>query len=517
MKVFYKRLFCMVIPAAVLAAAGIYAIIQEGRLAREAERLALAAKAEKAAKYVSSKVKERFDKYFVLIESARRENRTALVADLVNSEPFILSGYLWITEDKTSRRYARERGSIEWTSKDFQVNEFLQNREKRFQEFSMSKVGDIKWSRQEGRDGGRVACWMKVSTNEVWLLEVDRLAVLSRMHGWIEECGVDNPRGEGRNGVAAEVCGLSGEVLFPSSIKLEGSSIGEATLEEICMPDWSIRVAWSEGDAIVAGSVARIIIGAGSLLGLCVACFVVGFMMFVKSALAAQKDAMQKTTFVDNVSHELKTPLTAIRLYVDMLMAKKITSEERRAHALEVISSESNRLLRMVESLLDFSRLERGRRTYSLEVVNVGDFVYDTIDMVRTKFEENGISFKSDGNVFAKLDRDAFRQILLNVLDNAAKYAAFAGNVSVSVKRENGRVEVSVEDKGSGLSAEARERVFERFWRGDDSIVTEESGNGLGLSIARHLAEGMSCKLYVSPGEEGGCKFTFETKEVQDV
>lgn len=517
MKIFYKRLFCMVVPVAVLAAAGIYAIIQEGRLARETQRIALGAKAEKAAKYASLKVKEKFNKYFDLIERARREERPALVDELVNKEPFVLSGYLWQTEESHDRRYTRIRGSIEWTSKDFQVNEFFKTREKRFQEFSLAKTGDIKWSRQEGRDGGRVACWMKISTNEVWLLEVDRLAVLSRIHGWIEECGVDNPRGEGTNGTAAEVCGLSGELLFPSSIKLEGSSIGEATLEEICMPDWSIRVAWSEGDEIVAGSVARIIIGAGALLGLCVACFVVSFMMFVKSAIAAQKDAMQKTTFVDNVSHELKTPLTAIRLYVDMLITKKISSESRREHALEVISSESNRLLRMVENLLDFSRLEKGRRAYSLEVVNVGDFVYDTIDMVRTKFDENGISFKSDKNCFAKLDRDAFRQILLNVLDNAAKYAAFAGIVSVGVKCEAGNIKVTVDDKGPGLSEEAMERVFDRFWRGDDSVSAEESGNGLGLSIARHLAEGMNCKLYVSENEEGGCRFTFETKEVQDV
>lgn len=233
-----------------------------------------------------------------------------------------------------------------------------------------------------------------------------------------------------------------------------------------------------------------------------------------KAAEKARHDDEMKTRFVSDVSHELKTPLAAMGLWVDMLAGGRLADESRRRHALDVVVEEKGRMLRLVENLLDFTRLEQGRRSYSLETVDVGKVTDDTVDLLRGDFVEHGISVSTAVDSFAIADRDALKGILANLIGNAAKYAASNGPVEVTVRREGEWVQVSVADRGHGIALEEQDRIFERFYRSDSGGVSAKGGFGLGLPISRRLARDMGGDLAVTSRPDGGSIFTLQLHAV---
>ena len=217
----------------------------------------------------------------------------------------------------------------------------------------------------------------------------------------------------------------------------------------------------------------------------------------------------EKTSFLTNATHELKTPLAAIRLWSEMLAEGRL-KPDRAQHAAEVIEEENARMIRLVENLLDFSRLEQKRRQYREEDVDARRLVEECVELMRADFSKHGISVAGDDAVQARLDADAVRQVLVNLLSNAAKYASAGGPVEVAVSRNGGKVVVSVSDRGPGMTAAERARAFDRFFRGAAAEGTPGGGLGLGLAISRGLARGMGGDLVVSPRDGGGLVFTFE-------
>jgi signal transduction histidine kinase len=524
-----KNQLIALIPVISLAVAGIYAIVQEAQRSFEAEASFLETKAVYAAELISARVHDIGSSMLSRIAEEPFENRVNSLKELVDTDPFVRSAFLW------QRNQYSARGKIVWSSTESSREAFFSNEGKRMAEFTSKNLQDnvegeeghlIKknvfpsrecyWVSQTANTGRRIACWRCISTNLVCLVEFETMAVLARIPGWLVEFGVNTPSLSGNQGLVAEVRDVTQGVLCPSSIKLRGAYFGESSLKGIMMPEWSINVGWSKGDEVVDSRVIRVLIGAGSLLVLCVAWISVIFLRLAKAASEAQKESMEKTTFVDNVSHELKTPLTSIMLYTEMLQSGQMKSKEAMDKSLDVISSECSRLLRMVENLLDFTRLEKKRRKFKVEKIEVVRFVADTIDLVRDRFQDNGITFDARGEVFALGEYDAVRQILLNVLDNAAKYASAYGTVDVAVFKDDDKVILSIKDRGPGISRESLKNVFKRFWREDDSTTSEISGNGLGLSIALHLAKGMGGDLRVLSEEGRGCIFTLELKGVCD-
>jgi signal transduction histidine kinase len=520
MKFLKRNLVASIIPALLLAAAGIYAIVQEAERSREAEESFLETKAESAAESISAKVRAIGESLVAEIAETPSSAREKILGELAETHPLVRSAYLWRPKNDS------EKSGILWASERFPRDMFFGNERKRREEFFPEErkngMADsskpllpsrkYNWASQLDRHGRRIACWRCIETNLVCLVELETMAVLSRIPVWLAESGMDAPEASGGNGLAAEVCDVTQGVLCPSSVKIGESCFGEASFKGMLMPEWSVRIGWAKGEEVVTGRVFRVVVGAGALLVLCAGWFVVGFVSVMKSALHAHRESMEKTTFVDNVSHELKTPLTSIMLYTDMLREGKIKDSSSTGKALEAISSECSRLLRMVESLLDFTRLEKKRRKFKEEKIEIVRFVKDTVDMVRDRFRDNGLEFFAPGEAFAVAESDAVRQILLNVLDNAAKYAAPYGTVDVAVRADEGKVEISVRDRGPGIGRASMKRVFERFWREDDSLTSEIPGNGLGLSIALYLAKGMGGDLRAYPGEDCGCVFVLELK-----
>ena len=236
-----------------------------------------------------------------------------------------------------------------------------------------------------------------------------------------------------------------------------------------------------------------------------------GGILLVLEITRERRESMLKTSFVSNVSHELKTPLTAVRLSAEMLREGRV-KEEAQARYLEVIVRESERLTRLVDNVLDFGRLERGRRKFNLEARDVNELL-SVAEAQRPRVEAAGLTLmvrSAPMPVMRTFDLDAVGQVLVNLIDNAVKYAASGKMVEVSVSE---RGEITVADRGPGIAAKHRSRIFERFYRCDDSITAKSSGSGLGLSIASRLMAGMGGKLVFAPRAGGGAVFTIKFGE----
>ncbi len=246
------------------------------------------------------------------------------------------------------------------------------------------------------------------------------------------------------------------------------------------------------------------------LVGSFIVAILSGGALLLHDARRSEAEAAQKTSFVANVSHEFKTPLTTIRLYAELLEQGRVRDREQGGDYLRTIGRETQRLARLVNNVLDFSRLEQGKKKYTSEAVDLGAELGALIEAHSPRVAEAGLTLKKDfpeEQVVVNTDRDALEQIVLNLIDNACKYAGEGGEVTVELRREGAGAEVRVLDRGAGVPAAHAERIFEKFHRVDDTLTAEKSGAGLGLSIARQLARGLGGDLHYEPREGGGAVF----------
>jgi two-component system, OmpR family, phosphate regulon sensor histidine kinase PhoR len=206
--------------------------------------------------------------------------------------------------------------------------------------------------------------------------------------------------------------------------------------------------------------------------------------------------------FVANVSHELKTPLTSIRGYVETLMTDELPADVQRQF-LEVVHKNAERLHRIVDDLLDLSRLESGGWRPELQDFNPREIAEDVWAGFRERAHRKNIHFAivSHGQQVLA-DPDGLRQVLSNLFDNALRYTPDNGRISVHIaapesdqavprEEEPGLVTIEVRDTGTGIPHDALPRVFERFYRVDPARSRAEGGTGLGLSIVKHLVDRM--------------------------
>lgn len=213
---------------------------------------------------------------------------------------------------------------------------------------------------------------------------------------------------------------------------------------------------------------------------------------------ASQIDAARKVSFVSNVSHELKTPLTTIRMYSELLQSGRVSLQEKRANYLQTISSEAQRLTRLVNNVLDFNRLESGKAKLACQSQALTPVVESYLEMRAADLQQ--AQFELDlqietSDILATYDSDALCQILGNLIDNSLKYAQAGRFLRIRISKPNQRPTIELADKGPGLPEQLRSTHFKAFQRGDDSLVSESSGFGLGLNIAQTLADEMGATL----------------------
>jgi two-component system phosphate regulon sensor histidine kinase PhoR len=210
--------------------------------------------------------------------------------------------------------------------------------------------------------------------------------------------------------------------------------------------------------------------------------------------------------FVANVSHELKTPLTSIRGYVETLLSDEQLPPDMRRQFLEVVHKNADRLHHIVDDLLDLSRLQSGGWRPELHEVNALDVIDDVWSACRDRAEKRAIVFVPPHEPVTVLaDAGGLRQVLSNLFDNALRYTPYGGRIEVTTHQAtpltgNGNgaaaehdsfVTFEVRDTGSGIPSDALPRIFERFYRVDPARSRAEGGTGLGLSIVKHLVESM--------------------------
>ncbi|PTX96462.1 HAMP domain-containing sensor histidine kinase [Opitutus sp. ER46] len=284
------------------------------------------------------------------------------------------------------------------------------------------------------------------------------------------------------------------------------------------LPGWTVEGYLGEAATSAVGD-GRAFFWIGLVLvAIFVAAVLGGGSLLVWQARRSEAEAAQKTSFVANVSHEFKTPLTTIRLYAELLEQGRVTDAAKTREYLGTIGRETQRLARLVNNALDFSRLEQGRKRYALESLELGAVLNRLLDTHEPRLAEAGLRLQREfasGPVPVVTDRDAVEQIVLNLLDNAAKYAAAGGEVTVALapalgRAHGGGASVCVRDRGPGVPPEHRERIFAKFHRVDDTLTAEKGGTGLGLSIARQLARGLGGELRFAPRAGGGAEFILE-------
>lgn len=254
------------------------------------------------------------------------------------------------------------------------------------------------------------------------------------------------------------------------------------------------------------------VILSGLLLGIFVAGVVIGGLLLLRQAHRNMLEAMRKTSFVANVSHELKTPLTSIRMYAELLKEERVEDPAKKKRYLDVIVDESQRLTRLVNNVLDFGRLEQGRKRYNPEKVDLTAFLTDLFDTHALRIEQSGMKLTlnlPDEPAQAIIDRDALEQAFLNVIDNGIKYAADGGELTVVMTAEKEACQARVMDRGPGVPYSHREKIFDKFHRVDDSLTAEKPGAGLGLSIARRMMRDLGGDLAYQPRKGGGSVFVF--------
>ncbi len=337
----------------------------------------------------------------------------------------------------------------------------------------------------------------------VYGIELELITLLSRMVTGFPTHDVE--------GVAFALIDDGGRLLYHT---------GESILEPDSSPAVTVSLApylphWQVTAHEVAGASKRLggrgfIILAGIVLAIFVFAIFTGGLMLTRQARRSFKDAEQKTAFVSNVSHELKTPLTSIRMYAELLHQDRIKDPKKRRQYLSVIAKESLRLTRLVNNVLDFSRLEQGRKKYRIESVDMHAYLNRFIAASMPRVRAAGMKLESKlppAPVYVDIDRDALEQVLINLLDNGIKYAAAGKELAITLTVEAGTCRLAFLDQGPGVPKAHRSRIFSKFYRVDDTVTARQLGSGLGLSIARRLVRDFKGDLFYVPRPGGGSCF----------
>lgn len=232
---------------------------------------------------------------------------------------------------------------------------------------------------------------------------------------------------------------------------------------------------------------------------------------YVLNTLRSEIDlAKKKTSFVANVSHELKTPLTSIRMFAEMLKEKRQPDKEKQKEYLNIMVSETERLTRLINNVLDFSRMEKSKKQYNMKKVDVAFLCEDIVESQRVRLEHNGfeVSFRNDlGTAFILGDEEALKQAILNLFSNAEKYSREKKEVDMELSRTEDSVLINIKDRGVGIPSQEAKKIFKEFYRVDESLTSKVRGSGLGLTIALRIVQDHGGDILYFPRDGGGSVF----------
>jgi signal transduction histidine kinase len=217
-----------------------------------------------------------------------------------------------------------------------------------------------------------------------------------------------------------------------------------------------------------------------------------------------------KTEFISSVSHELRTPMSSIRGLAEVLQAGKIKEKGKREELLNLVASESGRLSRFLHNILDFGKIEQQAKAYDFKKIKIQPVIKEVVRLAQYRLESEGFVLKTHllkKSIFLKIDQDAVKQALTNLIDNAIKYSSEKKEIIIRLVEKGKEVEIQVQDKGIGIPLEEQEKIFEGFYRHEEAIKNNPKGVGLGLKIAKHIMDAHKGKIRVESQPNEGSTF----------
>ncbi|MCI0486097.1 MAG: HAMP domain-containing histidine kinase [Blastocatellia bacterium] len=238
---------------------------------------------------------------------------------------------------------------------------------------------------------------------------------------------------------------------------------------------------------------------------------IVGIILTLRATAREMRLAQAKSTFVSNVSHELKTPLALIRLFAETLELGRVKSDEKAHEYYRIINNESRRLTQLINNILDFSKIEANRKEYNMVSSDVAEVIEDVIRSYEYQITNAGFELDTDieaGLPPALIDRDALSQAVLNLLNNAVKYSEDIKKIAVRVGARDHHIAIEVADSGIGIPRSEQKKIFEKFYRVSAGLVHDTKGSGLGLALVKHIVEAHRGQILVESAPGKGSRFT---------
>jgi signal transduction histidine kinase len=273
-------------------------------------------------------------------------------------------------------------------------------------------------------------------------------------------------------------------------------------------PNWDLAATY-RGSSIEG--VARASFEKSLILTAFVLCLLLlGIILTLRAASREMSLAAAKSSFVSNVSHELKTPLALIRLYAETLELDRVSDDQEAKEFLRTINGETRRLTQLINNILDFSKIEAGRKEYQFVPSDIAQVVETVLHTYEYQLREAGfeVSKRIDhGLPMVSVDPEAISQAVVNLLNNATKYSEDTKKIEVAVGARDSQMAIEVTDQGIGIPRSEQQKIFEKFYRVSTALVHNTKGSGLGLALVKHVVEAHGGKVLVDSEPGRGSRF----------
>lgn len=357
------------------------------------------------------------------------------------------------------------------------------------------------------------------------IAEMERAAALTQDYGRLRArletaaaVAYDEPRAGGGEpwlvtAVAAQpplpgmLLALSSGKVAPPGVRIGGRAEGAEALGD---PFPGLYVRWTDRRVLETEGAGMPVAMEVAGLALVVGIALFGGYLLLRDVNREVRIAEVRSQFVASVSHELKTPLTAIRMFAETLAMGRTRDDRTKSEYLETIVNESERLARLVDNVLDFSKIEQGKKIYRFHETRLGDVAGSAVRAMRFPLEQQGFDLRlsiTEDIPALRADADALQQAILNLLTNAMKYSGDSREIDMRVAARNGDAVIEVEDRGLGLEPAERRRVFEKFYRAPSHESRLIAGTGLGLTLVSHIAAAHGGRVEVESAAGVGSTF----------